>query len=64
MKLVLEAGHSKEEISARMLAVNLAQKLRTQSIDDRGWGSFKRYFSKIIQKVGNAKRKSSSAKTA
>jgi hypothetical protein len=64
MKLVLEAGHSKEEISARMLAVKLAQKLRNESIDDSGWGSFKRYFSKKIQKVSNAKQKSSSAKTA
>jgi hypothetical protein len=38
MKLVLAASHSKEEISASILAVILAQKLRAESLEDNGDG--------------------------
>jgi hypothetical protein len=65
MKLVLAAGHSKEEISASILEVLLAQKLRTESIKDKSWDKFKRFlFSKQSQKYGDSKPKSSSARTA
>lgn len=64
MKLVLAAGHSKDEINDSILAVTLAQKLRTESLEDTGWDRFKKLFSKQIQKVANSKPKSSSARTA